>query len=169
MVTNISVLSSQINLVIWESRELFSAECTLTWTFIAWCRWVWLQQRIMVLMTDPSAVSLCGMQSASVLLLVWHTHKHTHTQTQPATLLYASIKATCWTLRRDQLSFKMIYLCCEKTSTRLHFTSESCLQGFTQVLTCIRKTSKQWQAALLIVPECIFGHLNHNTKQNMLK
>lgn len=80
MDANISFLSSQMKSVIWESREqgeLFSPHCTLTWTFIAWRRWVWLQQRIMVLMTDPSAVSLCGMQSASLLLLWHHTHTYT--------------------------------------------------------------------------------------------
>ena len=58
-----------------ENAELFSAECTLTWTFNARCRWVWLQQRIMVLMMDPGAVSLCGG-----LPLCYCCETHSHTQ-----------------------------------------------------------------------------------------
>lgn len=61
-------------------------------------------------MTDPSAVSLCGMQSASATP---PTHTHIHYFKPQSELLVV--------LCQDQLSFKVIYLHLEKTSTRFHW------------------------------------------------
>lgn len=105
-------------------------------------------------------------------LTVWHavcfcattvTHTPTqHTHTQTVTLLYASIKATCCALQSSaQFQGDLFMLLKDFPQTPLD-TSESPSQGFTQVHTRTRKTSKQWQAGLLMVPECIFGPLNHN-------
>lgn len=57
-----------------ECRQFLIAWCTLTWTFITWRWWVWLQQRIMFLMTDASTGSLCGIQLISALLLLSNIH-----------------------------------------------------------------------------------------------
>lgn len=139
------------------SGKLFSVECTLTWTFIAWRRWVWLQQRIMVLMTDPSPVSLCGMQSTSVLLL-WHAYIHTLTHIHHDITLCFNKSYLLSSASSLQGGFSIFFNVKSLRQTPLH-SSESCFQGFIQVLTCTRKKCKQWQAGLLIVPVS----LNHIT------
>lgn len=57
----------------------------------------------MVLMTDPSAVSLCGMQPASLLLL-WHKHTNTHTLQSYIVPRSKPLVELC----QDELSFKVI-------------------------------------------------------------
>lgn len=100
--------------------------------------------------------------ACSLLLCCYCCDTHAHTHTHTATLLFASIKSTCWALPRvAQFQGDLFTLWKDFHQTALD-TSESRSQGFIQVHTCTSKTSKQWQAGLLIEPECIFGPLNHS-------